>query len=223
MLMSETASTDDSPVTAVLEVLVFSGQEKAFEERLRALAEVSVQQPGHLGLSTLRPHGPGEPYRVIYKYDRRSNFDRWHASDERQVLFAAVQQHVATMRHVEESGLESWLEFGSSGGPPKWKSTVVSWFGIYPVALLMTYLMQAVGLTGLSTPVRILILSVLVLPVTAYLVGPRIAHFMRGWLYAVPKLVFPAAITPRIIRRFSSSLRKRMTCLGTAPAPLPPP
>ena len=185
--MSETDLTDDSPVTAVLEVLVLSGKEKEFEDRLRDLAEASMQQPGHLGLSTLRPNVPGEPYRVIYKYDRRSNFDRWHASDERQVLFAAVQQHVHTVRHREESGLESWLEFGSAGGPPKWKSTIVSWFGIYPVALGITYLMQAVGLTGLSTPVRILVLSVLVLPVTAYIVGPRIAHFMRGWLYAAPK------------------------------------
>ena len=146
-----------------------------------------MRQPGHLGLSTLKPTAPGLPYRIIYKYDRRSNFERWHASDERRLLFATVEQNVAKMRHHEESGLESWLEYDSAGGPPKWKSTVVSWFGIYPVALGWTYVMQAVGLGKLETPLRILILSILVLPVTAYVVGPRIAHLLRGWLYAPPK------------------------------------
>lgn len=176
-------SHDDPPVTAVLEVLVEPGQEADFERRLKELAEASIRQPGHLGLSTLRPVAAGEPYRVIYKYDRRSNYERWHSSDERHVLFSAVEEHVAALRHREESGLESWLEFDPVGGPPKWKSTVVSWFGIYPVALGITYLMQWLGL-NFATPIRILILSVLVLPITAYVVGPRIAHLMRGWLYA---------------------------------------
>lgn len=177
--------SEDPPVTGILEVLVQRGQEQAFEERLRVLAEASMRQPGHLGISTLRPSGPNEPYRVIYKYDRRSNYDRWHSSDERQVLFAAVQQHTARAVVREESGLESWLEFGSAGGPPKWKSTVVSWLGVYPVALVVTYLMQAVGI-DLPTPARILLLSVLVVPTTAYLVGPRLGHWLRGWLYASP-------------------------------------
>lgn len=175
---------DDLPVTAILEVTVQPGREGIFEEHLKALAQISLLQPGHLGLSTLRPVATGDPYRVIYKYDRRSNYDRWHASDERRALFAAVEQHVATVRHHEESGLESWLEFGSPGGPPKWKSTLVSWLGIYPVALAVTYAMQAFGLRELSPPIRIFVLSVCVLPVTAYVVGPRIAHLMRNWLYA---------------------------------------
>lgn len=181
--MSALETPDDPPVTGILEVLVQRGQERAFEERLRLLAEASVRQPGHLGLSTLRPSAPGEPYRVIYKYDRRSNYDRWHSSDERQVLFAAVEQHAARAITRQESGLESWLEFDSAGGPPKWKSTVVSWIGIYPTALAITYAMQAIGLK-LETPARIFVLSVLVVPTTAYVVGPRMAHLMRGWLYA---------------------------------------
>lgn len=173
---------DDPPVTGILEVFVQPGRERAFEDQLRILAEASLRQPGHLGLSTLRPSAAGEPYRVIYKYDRRSNYERWHASDERQALLAGVQQHAARSVARHESGLESWLEFAPAG-PPKWKSTLVSWFGIYPVALGITYAMQAVGLGGLPTPLRILVLSALVLPVTAYVVGPRIAHLMRGWLY----------------------------------------
>jgi antibiotic biosynthesis monooxygenase (ABM) superfamily enzyme len=178
------APPEDPPVTGILEVFVEPGQEAAFEARLRILADASLRQPGHLGISTLRPGAPGEPYRVIYKYDRRSNYDRWHASDERKELFATVDQYAARTVARQESGLESWLEFESAAGPPKWKSTIVSWFGIYPVALGWTYVMMWLGLSHLEPPVRIFILSVLVLPVTAYVVGPRIAHLMRGWLYA---------------------------------------
>ena len=133
-----------------------------------------MRQPGHMGISTLRPAALGEPYRVIYKYDRRSNYERWHASDERQVLFAGVEQHAARATAREQSGLESWLEFESAGGPPKWKSTVVSWVGIYPVALATTYAMQAMGLGGLPTPLRILVLSLCVLPLNGLPCGtPR--------------------------------------------------
>ncbi|MGV3614378.1 MAG: antibiotic biosynthesis monooxygenase [Fimbriimonas sp.] len=176
--------TDDPPVTGILEAFVERGKESAFETHLRTLAEVSLRQPGHLGISTLRPGVPGEPYRIIYKYDRLSNYERWHASEERKALYAMVARHTARAVARRESGLESWLEFGSVAGPPKWKSTIVSWFGIYPVALVWTYVMGWLGLGQLATPIRILILSALVLPVTAYIVGPRIAYFMRGWLYS---------------------------------------
>jgi antibiotic biosynthesis monooxygenase (ABM) superfamily enzyme len=176
-------SDEDPPVTGILEVFVQRGKESAFEESLRELAKASIRQPGHMGISTLRPQGPSEPYRVIYKYDRRSNYDRWHTSDERQVLFAAVQQHAARAVTRQESGLESWLEFASAGGPPKWKSTLVSWLGIYPTALVVTFAMQATGIQ-LETPLRILVLSILVVPTTAYLVGPRMAYLMRNWLHS---------------------------------------
>lgn len=178
------ATTEDPPVTGILEAFVDRGHEAAFEARLRTLAEVSLRQPGHLGISTLRPAAPGEPYRVIYKYDRLSNYDRWHASEERRELYAMVSQYAARAVARRESGLESWLAFESAGTPPKWKSTIVSWFGIYPVALGWTYVMMWLGLSSLEPPIRIFILSVLVLPVTAYIVGPRIAHLMRGWLYS---------------------------------------
>src|SRR5690606_36219410 len=40
---------------------------------------------------------------------------------------------------------------------------------------------------------------------------------------ADPKFVFPAAMTARHNDRLCGSLRNLMTCLGTAPRPLPPP
>ena len=122
-------ASDDPPVTGVLDVLVPRGQEGEFEERLRDLAEASMRQPGQLGLSTLRPSSPGEPCRVIHKSDRRSNDDRWHAVDERQVLFA-VRSTPSRRSRGRSPGWRAGWSSTRLACRRSVKSTVVCWLGI---------------------------------------------------------------------------------------------
>src|SRR6185295_15361739 len=100
---------------------------------------------GHLGSTVVRPQLPGHAYRFIYKFDKRSNLEAWHASQLRAQLAAPVAALVDSDRVDEYPGLETWFNFPAAPAgvsPPKWKTTLMSWLAIYPLVVGALYIMQ---------------------------------------------------------------------------------
>lgn len=184
--MTETNVLSDPPVTATLEVRVKAGREAEFERGMHDLVQTGLAQPGHLGSTTLRPAKAGDPYRFIYKFDRRSNLIAWHQSETRQRLFAAVADTIDTSQDDHVEGLEAWFTFPGEAPakvPPKWKTTLMTWTAIYPTALVISYGMHFAKFEG-AIPLRVFVLTALVVPIVAYLVAPRLAKALHGWLHS---------------------------------------
>ncbi|MFZ4509280.1 MAG: antibiotic biosynthesis monooxygenase [Fimbriimonas sp.] len=176
---------NDPPITSILEIRVRLGQEAEFERRMSELIQTGLQQDGHLGTSTIKPIHPGDPYRVVYKFDRRSNFERWHTSALRNELFSRVQEIVEEDHAEQHLGLETWFQFEGAKArptPPKWKTTIVSWLAIYPVALAVGFVMQSLRFDA-PLPVRVACLTGVVVPVAAYWAAPNMAKLMDRWLH----------------------------------------
>jgi hypothetical protein len=176
---------DDPPVTVIREIRVHPGREADFETLMSALIAEAVRQPGHLGATVLRPDPQrrGDGHRFIYKFDRRSRLEAWHASDERAHLFAPIEALVASDRFSTYPGLETWFELPGVGTPPRWKTMLMSWSAIYPVVVLVSYAMHAVGFDA-PIPVRALVLTAIVVPVVAYVLAPWLGRVLHGWLHA---------------------------------------
>jgi antibiotic biosynthesis monooxygenase (ABM) superfamily enzyme len=180
--------TDDPPLTVLLELYVRRGHEREFEAAMRRFLDVAVQQPGHLGTSTIRPLAEGDPHRFIYKFDRRSNFRCWRESDQRQDLLAEAMKYVTRVEESDEVGLASWLTLPGTPplNPPKWKTTFVTWLAVYPVVMLYSYGLDAVGFEA-HPLVRGLVLTAIAVPTAAYISAPWFAKILMSWLKATPK------------------------------------
>jgi antibiotic biosynthesis monooxygenase (ABM) superfamily enzyme len=178
----------DPPVTAVLDVRVKPGSEADFERGMAALIQVARTYPGHLGSTVIRPVNNSLPYRFIYKFDRRFHLLTWHGSEDRQRLFAAVLPTVESTGTQEMPGLESWLSLPGDAAlpaPPKWKTTLVSWLAIYPVALALSSLLRYFHLHEILHPsLYVLVLTAGVVPTVAYIVAPRLSRLLHHWLHA---------------------------------------
>src|SRR5687768_16118902 len=95
----------DPPVTVVREIQVRPGAEREFEALMSHLIQEAIHQPGYLGATVVRPASPGGAYRFIYKFDHRSNLERWHRSEVRARLFAPVEPLTVSDRFDEYPGL----------------------------------------------------------------------------------------------------------------------
>jgi len=185
--------TSVPPVTVIREIRVRAGHESEFERLMGLLIAEAIRQPGHLGASVVRPQAAGQGYRFIYKFDRRSHLDAWHRSDARARLFAPVAPLV-DLDHVDEyPGLETWFDLPRAAAPPKWKTTLLSWMAIYPAVVGLSYLLRAIGFKA-PIPVQALVLTVLVVPLVAFVLAPWLGRRLHGWLHA--KRVVPAASPP---------------------------
>jgi antibiotic biosynthesis monooxygenase (ABM) superfamily enzyme len=179
------ADETDPPVTVVREIRVRPGREAEFEALMKAFIAEALRQPGHLGATVLRPepqHGR-DSHRFIYKFDRRSRLEAWHESETRARLFAPIGELVESDAFTAYPGLETWFELPGAGVPPRWKTTLMSWAAIYPLVVLGSYAWRATGLEA-PIPVQALALTVVVVPIVAYLLAPWLGRVLHGWLHA---------------------------------------
>lgn len=181
----------DPPVTVVRDIRVKAGEEGRFELLIGALIAEASLQPGHLGATVLRPPTQaGTPsntenatYRFVYKFDKRSNLEAWHTSTTRAELFRPIAELVVDDSFEEVPGLETWFDLPSHSPPPKWKTTLMSWATIYVLVVALSYSMKAMKLT-FPIPITGLILTGIIVPLVAYVVGPALGKLLHGWLHA---------------------------------------
>lgn len=184
-LLSAPHGENDPPVTVIREIRVRPDAKPAFEDAMSVFIKVASAQPGHLGATVIRPRSAEEPYRFVYRFDRRSNLEAWHGSDLRARAFTPIKDLIKEDRFDEFTGLETWFELPDVGtkAPPKWKTTLMTWGVIYVLVVAVSYGMSALGL-ALAVPLRALVLTGIVVPVASYVVGPWVGKALHGWLHA---------------------------------------
>lgn len=184
------SDSEDPPVTVIRDIRVKPGAEGRFELLMGVLIAEATRQTGHLGATVLRPHarideaGLGDrTYRFVYKFDRRSNLLAWHTSPTRAELFEPIAELVLHDRFHEYPGLETWFDLPPHVTPPKWKTTLMSWAAIYTLVVALSYAMQALELR-LSIPLAALVLTGIIVPLVAYVIGPLLGRLLHRWLHA---------------------------------------
>lgn len=177
----------DPPVTVMVARKALPGFETEFEAAVARTIAAACAFPGHLGATVFRPDEPGGEYRVVFKFDHRSNLERWERSEERtrwynQLDFLAdggPQQQTLT-------GLEAWFTVPGAKAalpPPRWKMTLLTWAVVYPLITGLFYLIAPVTGTW-RLPLRTLLTTALMVPMMTYLIMPGVSRLFKRWLYA---------------------------------------
>jgi antibiotic biosynthesis monooxygenase (ABM) superfamily enzyme len=171
------------PVTVTVARRVAPGREGDFEAWSEELTRAASRFPGFLGAGLLRPGHVGEPWHVVFRFASGDQLHAWEGSDERARLLAAGEDLVHTTDQHRVSGLETWfaLPGRTAPAPPRWKMFAVSVVAIY---LLQFLLNVAVEPLQLPTPLRLALVAVAVTALMTWVVMPRAARLLQGWLYA---------------------------------------
>jgi len=179
---AEAGSNLDAPLTIIREITVRPGKEAEFEIQISHLIHEAVKQPGHLGTTVVKPTHLGAPYQLIYKFSKRSLLETWHDSELRRDLMEPILPLTLSDRFDTFDGLETWFDVPKPGGPPRWKTTLVSWTAIFPTAVFYTML-----IVGSNVPMhwatRVFLLTAFTVPTAAYFTGPFAFKVWHRWLY----------------------------------------
>lgn len=179
-------ASGDEPVTVLVTRRPLPGREREFEAYLEGITAASSQQPGHLGSTVFRPSGGGDrSYRILFRFDRRSNLERWEDSEERQ-RWREVAERVSEPRQAQiESGLEAWITWPQSDPPPqppRWRQAMVVWLGIFAiVSVLSLVLMPWIAHWPLLP--RVLVFTGVVVALMTWVVMPRLSRWFAWWLF----------------------------------------
>lgn len=182
----EAAAASESAVTKIIDRIPVAGQEAALEQAIRDLVQAAMRFPGHLGVNVIRPTPPQQPgFRIVYKFDTVEHLRAWESSGTQHRLVEAADRHTLgqPMRKVL-TGLETWFTLPNKAlpTPPRYKMSVVSWLGIFPLVFLVDLVLQALLPTS-PVWLKIALNTGLVVTLMTYVVMPRLARLFERWLY----------------------------------------
>jgi antibiotic biosynthesis monooxygenase (ABM) superfamily enzyme len=173
------------PVTVTVARTVAAGREAEFEEWSERLTETASHFAGFLGAGMLRPSHVGDPWHVIFRFDNPVHLRDWEVSRERSGLLSAGEQFVESTDMHRVSGLETWFSLPgrTAPAPPKWKMFLVSGTVFYLLNVTLSYC-YGWALVAWIVPFRVVLISYPVTAIATWLVMPRMARLLQGWLYA---------------------------------------
>jgi len=165
----------DTPVTIIVKRRPRPGKEKEFEEVVSGISQAAMAFKGHLGINIFRPTRTTHYYRIVFKFDSRRNFIAWETSDIRQKWLERFNEVDAGDPQMEVlSGLETWFTSADEEAvvpPRKYKMMVVVWLSVFPLSILLNYLLRPM-ISELHIALQITIISIVIVLLMTYIVMP---------------------------------------------------
>jgi len=179
---------DGAPVTVTIARRVAPGQEIEFEMWAERLTAAASRFAGFLGAGLLRPGHVGQDWHVVYRFDSADHLAAWERSPVREKLLSEAAHLMDTTGVRRVTGLETWfaLPGRSAPAPPRWKMFVVTVLAIYALQLLVNACLDRFTASW-PWPLRLGMFAGIVTASMTWIVMPRLARLLQGWLYAPPR------------------------------------
>lgn len=179
----ESPAHDSGPLTVVVTWRVRKGCEREFEAWRREISAAALEFPGHMGVNVILPSGAEREYVVIFRFDTYEHLRAWQESDiRRELLKKAERFRESEPSYRLESGLEYWFAPSNPpSSPPRWKMAIVTALGVWPVSLLVPWLLNPLIDRAPSMLQALLIAAGIVILLT-WAVMPVLVKILRPWL-----------------------------------------
>ena len=185
--MAVSRSVESDPVSVAITRQVKSGQVEAFEAWLDEIKAVAAGFHGYGGMDVIRPADVTTPtYVIILRFASYELYGAWHDSAERaEVVERSLDMTMGDPVFEEAHGLEGWFTppaaRAETAGPPKYKMSIVTIVGLYPLIVVIGALVTAA--TELPVALGTLVTVTIVAVVATYWVMPMVTRVFSHWLF----------------------------------------
>ncbi len=175
------------PVTVVLARKPAPGREDELVAWAHDITDVAEGFPGHLGAQIYPPSGDDcSDVVVAFTFASAEELSTWEHSPERAEWVAKAQPLVqGEARAHGVSGFEGI--FSHTPGqpvmpPPRWKTATIIALALYPVSLLLNWLLGPQIATW-NIWLRVAVNVAIIVPYMAWVGVPSLSRWLKGWLH----------------------------------------
>ncbi len=182
-----TVPDPSTAVTRIARRMAKPGHEREYEHLVREMFALMKKHRGFRGGELIPPAQPGEPYQVVVNYATEADLAAWDNSSDRNHILGRMRQHAESEpEHRRLDVLEEWFvgpSVPASVHPPRWKTAVVTWMGIWPLASIVIWLLTPVWeRMGLPFLLITAINVVFIVVFMTFLVAPVLTRLMKWFL-----------------------------------------
>lgn len=173
------------------------GCEAQFQQALREFFQASFAHGGVLGATMIlpAPGGTSREYGILRTFENEQERDSFYQSqafrdwDLRCAAWVEPGPWSARTLH----GLEAWFrESGAATPPPKWKMTVATYLGVFPLATVLN-LTLGPWLLPLPFVLRTALFNAAVVVLLSWVIMPLVVRLLHPWLHSKAATRPPAA------------------------------
>ena len=192
-VVSDVVTRPPTSVTVTVTRRALPGRDEEMAAWVQAGQRLAAGFDGFLGAGHVRPGATSHDWHMLYRFADEAALARWQSSTQRDWWLASALGIVQETRVEKRTGIEGWVEeprgrvVSSTGptGPPRWKQACVIFLAFAPVNLAaQAALLPLIGAWAL--PLRVLVLSCVLIPVMTYLVLPVVTRRLQWWLEGRP-------------------------------------
>jgi antibiotic biosynthesis monooxygenase (ABM) superfamily enzyme len=183
----------DEIVTLVIKHRVKQGQEAQYEAWLRRIVAIAASYPGHLGVDVIRGKADGlHMFTCVLRFCSTDAMQSWLDSAQRRELVAEAAPMLADgdLTEVNPHNEFWFVPASDTPPPPRWKQSVVTFFVICPLTLLIPLLwgpvFRAFPLLG-NYVIGTALVTITIVLLVVYVLMPRATRLFAPWLNAAPK------------------------------------
>jgi uncharacterized protein len=178
---------EDEPITVVFNVEISASDEPQFKALMSNVIEAAKGFKGFRGKHFFYSKSSGKiNYNILMQFDNLKDLKHWEGSAVRQQFREKVNQLIGgTPSYHYLTGLESWFALGVNKPiipPPRYKIALLTWASAYCL-LLIIFTIAGRYLSTLNMPLRVFIVSFVMVLAITYFVMPLLTRFLKRWLY----------------------------------------
>ncbi len=185
------ASPSDHPVTYIIRRRVKADRQTDFEDWLRGINCAALRFDGHLGVNVIRPSDPSmDDYVIIWRFDSHDNLKRWEDSAVRKDwLDRSTGMTEGSPDIQRRTGLEFWFTTApvtaTLSPPPKCKMAVVVIVALYPLLMVLHFLLNPLfALAPIPYPLQLLVTVVVAVFIMTFFLMPFMTRLFARWLHS---------------------------------------
>jgi antibiotic biosynthesis monooxygenase (ABM) superfamily enzyme len=178
-------------LTSVASHEVLPGKEQDFKQWQDKLTKAQEKFPGFMGGELFQPvEGVQENWVSLFRYDTAVHLAEWLESDTRAELLREGSRYMRSFDlHTVNSPFSGWFGFGGgqSATIPSWKQAMAVLLALFPIVVVLAYLLRILRLSGSLFIFVGLALSTVIL---TWVLIPLVNRALGFWL--VPHEKHPA-------------------------------
>jgi len=172
------------PIHVAITRRVKPGRQAEFQQALREFFQTSFAHGGVLGATMIvPPPGSGSnEFGILRTFADEKERADFYASP----VFKAWEEKCAPLTesgswtYRELHGLEAWFR-SPAGPPPKWKMSVATLLGVFPLAMFLHLTLDPV-IRDWHFTLRNAVFNAAVVVLLSWVVMPIVTRLLRGWL-----------------------------------------
>lgn len=180
-------STTDDHGTSVIVHDVHADHRVNYERWMLKATQAHATFPGFLATDVIRPVGSGLRFIVVVRFDSEAGAQAWLVSETRAKLLAeAMPWLLSEDRYHVHSGSDFWFTpTGPGPAPKRWKQWMLSTTAVFPLTVLMPWLVHAIAdplALGLHDLLLKGVIATLISGVMVYCLMPTLIQLAGRWL-----------------------------------------